>query len=108
MLQWFSDQPFICAVHNMLEGGVSVSEPFVHGMLVSVRNRLLHELRTKTRVQVPNSVLHVGVVDDYGVLQSGQVFVQYKDKVCASKMSLSPSSLKRLCLAGVSVQSGPG
>ncbi|XP_043704234.1 probable RNA-dependent RNA polymerase 1 [Telopea speciosissima] len=52
------------------------AEPFLSMMLQTFRAAKLHELRTKTRIFVPNGRSLMGCLDETGTLEYGQVFVQ--------------------------------
>ncbi|XP_042502457.1 probable RNA-dependent RNA polymerase 1 [Macadamia integrifolia] len=52
------------------------AEPFLSVMLQTFRAAKLHELRTKTRIFVPNGRSLMGCLDETGTLEYGQVFVQ--------------------------------
>ncbi|EXB53890.1 RNA-dependent RNA polymerase 1 [Morus notabilis] len=51
-------------------------EPFLAMMLQTLRASKLLELRTKTRIHVPNGRAMMGCLDETGTLEYGQVFVQ--------------------------------
>ncbi|KAJ4959640.1 hypothetical protein NE237_019550 [Protea cynaroides] len=52
------------------------AEPFLSMMLQTFRAAKLHELRTKTRIFVPNGRSLMGCLDETRTLDYGQVFVQ--------------------------------
>ncbi|KAK6931655.1 RNA-dependent RNA polymerase, eukaryotic-type, partial [Dillenia turbinata] len=51
-------------------------EPYLSMMLQTLRASKLQELRTKTRIFVPNARQMMGCLDETGTLEYGQVFVQ--------------------------------
>ncbi|KAL5553263.1 hypothetical protein UlMin_040664, partial [Ulmus minor] len=51
-------------------------EPFLSMMLQTFRALKLQELRTKTRIHVPNGGHMMGCLDETGLLEYGEVFVQ--------------------------------
>ena len=51
-------------------------EPFTQRLLYAVQAFLIQELRKKAKILVPNSWSLFGVVDDTGILEYGQCFVQ--------------------------------
>eukprot|EP00898_Chlorokybus_atmophyticus_P007222 jgi/Chlat1/7500/Chrsp61S00550 len=60
----------------MLAAGAGLHEPLLQAMLQAFRASQLKELQLKSRILVPNGVLLMGVADEYGVLQPGEVFLQ--------------------------------
>ncbi|EXB32317.1 RNA-dependent RNA polymerase 1 [Morus notabilis] len=63
-------------------------EPFLAMMLQTLHASKLLELRTKTRIHVPNGRLMMGCLDETGTLEYGQVFVQ-----CSRPQLFDDSSL---------------
>ncbi|XP_010527810.1 PREDICTED: RNA-dependent RNA polymerase 1 [Tarenaya hassleriana] len=55
------------------------TEPFLSMMLQNFRALKLLELRTKTRIFVPHGRSMMGCLDETGILEYGQVFVQFSD-----------------------------
>ncbi|KAL4196139.1 hypothetical protein AMTRI_Chr04g244530 [Amborella trichopoda] len=53
------------------------SEPFLSMMLQTFRGLKLSELKTKTRIFIPNGRSMMGCLDETGILEYGQVFVQF-------------------------------
>lgn len=53
------------------------AEPFLSMMLQTFRASKLLELRTKTRIFIPNGRAMMGCLDETGTLKYGQVFVQF-------------------------------
>ncbi|XP_027151117.1 RNA-dependent RNA polymerase 1-like [Coffea eugenioides] len=53
------------------------SEPFLSMMLQAFRASKLLDLRTKTRIFIPNGRLMMGCLDETRTLEYGQVFVQF-------------------------------
>ncbi|PON39267.1 RNA-dependent RNA polymerase-type [Trema orientale] len=53
------------------------TEPFLSMMLQTFRASKLLELRTKTRIFIPNGRAMMGCLDETGTLKYGQVFVQF-------------------------------
>ncbi|PIN21599.1 RNA-directed RNA polymerase QDE-1 [Handroanthus impetiginosus] len=52
------------------------TEPHLRGMLTSIRAAQLADLREKARIFVPNGRWLMGCLDELGVLESGQCFIQ--------------------------------
>ncbi|CAF4723521.1 unnamed protein product [Rotaria sp. Silwood1] len=55
-------------------------DPFVRHILIAVQAFHVKELRTKTRILVPNTWSLFGVVDETGTLRYGEVFIQIEQK----------------------------
>jgi len=65
----------------MLQAGFQVSqEPYLHGLLLALRNRLILDLQTRARICIHNGVCLIGILDETSTLQEGEVFVQLSDK----------------------------
>lgn len=64
--------------HDLLQviaAGFDVSsEPFLHGLLKAILVSRLYDLRYKARILVPRGAVLMGVLDEYGLLQHGEVF----------------------------------
>nr|GMD26579.1 probable RNA-dependent RNA polymerase 1 [Ipomoea batatas] len=52
-------------------------EPFLSSMLQTIRGTKLQELRTKTRIFIPDGRSMMGCLDETGTLDYGEVFIQY-------------------------------
>ena len=66
------------------EAGISVlSDPFLRKILDLILRRNLRELKEKARIKIPfdSGRMMFGVVDEYGILEYGQVFVQYSTEL---------------------------
>lgn len=59
--------------------GVSVSEPYHNALLRCVRQWHLQELIARTRIFVDKGATLFGVLDEMGVLESGEIFAQVTD-----------------------------
>ncbi|BBG94600.1 hypothetical protein Prudu_002930 [Prunus dulcis] len=55
-------------------------EPFISMMLQTFRASKLLELRTKTRILIPDGRAMMGCLDETRTLEYGEVFVQFSDK----------------------------
>ena len=69
--------------------GISVlSDPFLRKVLETVLRKNLRELKEKARIPIPfdSGRMMFGVVDEYGVLEYGQVFVQYTNEETGTKV----------------------
>ena len=64
--------------HLLLRCGVPPWEPYVARLLAAQRANLLGLLKSKARIRVPNGRQLLGVLDETGVLQPGQVFIQLR------------------------------
>jgi len=62
-----------------LRAGFSVHEPFLEGILRAFYARRLRDLKSKTRIFLPDGCYLMGVLDETGTLDYGQVFVQFTD-----------------------------
>jgi RNA-dependent RNA polymerase len=63
-------------VIDMVDRGFTVTEPFLQEVLKAVYNYTIMEIKRKQRVLVKDSVCLMGVMDETGLLQYGQVFAQ--------------------------------
>ncbi|PON57886.1 hypothetical protein TorRG33x02_292490, partial [Trema orientale] len=63
-------------------------EPFLSMMLQTFHASKLLEIRTKTRIHIPNGRAMMGCLDETGILEYGQVFVQ-----CSSRQLYDDSFL---------------
>ncbi|PON45921.1 RNA-dependent RNA polymerase-type [Parasponia andersonii] len=63
-------------------------EPFLSMMLRTFHASKLLEIRTKTRIHIPNGRAMMGCLDETGILEYGQLFVQ-----CSSRQLYDDSSL---------------
>ncbi|XP_072033129.1 uncharacterized protein [Amphiura filiformis] len=65
---------------KVVEAGIRLtSEPFFRGLLLAVYRNSIGQLQRKARIEIPSHLgrYMVGVMDETGELDSGQVFVQY-------------------------------
>jgi hypothetical protein len=51
-----------------------IGEPFIEGILRTLKNRGYFKLRIKSNIMIPKSVRLIGVIDEYEVLKEGEVF----------------------------------
>ncbi|XVE74531.1 hypothetical protein DITRI_Ditri12bG0024300 [Diplodiscus trichospermus] len=80
-MEWISSGEIANILREMLLCGYNPdSEPFLSMMLQTIRASKLLDLRTKTRIFVQNGRSMMGCLDETGVLEYGQVFVQYSIK----------------------------
>ncbi|UJR21373.1 hypothetical protein I4U23_024465 [Adineta vaga] len=58
-----------------------IEEPFFHRLLINIGKFELAQMKERTRLKLPkNSARNmIGIVDEYGILEYGQVFVQYTE-----------------------------
>ncbi|XP_007045555.2 PREDICTED: probable RNA-dependent RNA polymerase 1 [Theobroma cacao] len=76
-MEWISHGELTNCLRGMLMCGYPPdSEPFLSMMLRTIRTSKLLDLRTKTRIFVPNGRIMIGCLDETGTLEYGQVFVQ--------------------------------
>ncbi|GAX84397.1 hypothetical protein CEUSTIGMA_g11819.t1 [Chlamydomonas eustigma] len=61
-----------------LSAGFQVSEPMLQSLLQYMRAHALLQLRRKTRIYLEHSAFLFGVLDEIGVLNENQVFLQYQ------------------------------
>jgi len=66
-------------LHALLQDGFPVDEPFIQACLILIRQRILKDLKTKTRLMVKKSRLLIGVIDETNTLDYGQIFIQYSE-----------------------------
>ena len=98
----------LAGVWSLLHVGVDVQKDrYVRGMMRAVRRKLLLDIQTKTRIFVPGAICLIGVMDEYGLLREGEVFVQSRDRRGAPRIwtglvavgrspSLHPGDIRRL------------
>jgi hypothetical protein len=61
---------------ELIEGGVALNDPFLHGILHSIYLRRIKDLREKTRIPVDFGASLMGISDETQTLQEGQVYVK--------------------------------
>jgi RNA-dependent RNA polymerase len=61
---------------ELIEGGVALNDPFLHGILHSIYLRRIKDLREKTRIPVGFGASLMGISDETQTLQEGQVYVK--------------------------------
>lgn len=67
-------------IKKMLESGFEISkEPYLRASLEAIRAKNLKLLKEKTRIFVKESCVLMGVADETGILNSGEVFIQIKE-----------------------------
>ncbi|KAK9817915.1 hypothetical protein WJX72_004281 [[Myrmecia] bisecta] len=72
-----AEEGVLRCMHDMITAGCDMQrEPHLEGLLAAVRAQLLQELKHKTRIFVPQAAILMGVMDEHGVLQYGEVFLQ--------------------------------
>jgi RNA-dependent RNA polymerase len=89
-------QPWcVSALMEMVLGGWEPQrEPFLGQCLEAVRKHHLTELKMRSRVLVPEGKQLMGVMDEFGVLQPGEVFVQVR---CTSQVGCAASAVFVMC-----------
>ncbi|CAM9965408.1 unnamed protein product, partial [Ectocarpus fasciculatus] len=59
----------------MVRAGISIrTEPFLQSVLRATRDKAMIDLRHRTRIFVPDACCLLGIVDETGLLQPGQVY----------------------------------
>ena len=62
---------------EMIEAGFDVAdEPFLREQLHCIRRKHLRVLERKTRIFVPHAAFLLGIMDETGTLEYGEVFIQ--------------------------------
>jgi len=62
---------------DMLKAGLmDEEEPFLEAMLEVKKLFTLKDLKNKARIEVPSTFLLMGVVDETGILESNEIYVQ--------------------------------
>ncbi|CAF4599463.1 unnamed protein product, partial [Rotaria socialis] len=58
-----------------------IQEPFFCQLLITIGKFELAQMRERTRLKLPKNLARnmIGIVDEYGVLEYGQVFIQYTE-----------------------------
>ncbi|XVF85599.1 hypothetical protein PTKIN_Ptkin17bG0129900 [Pterospermum kingtungense] len=86
-VEWISHGEVTNILREMLRCGyTSDSEPFLSMMLRTIRASKLLDLRTKTRIYIEKGRVMMGCLDETGILEYGQVFVQ-----CSAKPGQAPN-----------------
>lgn len=57
--------------------GLTLSDPYIQGLISAFKAQHIHELETKARVHIEDGCCLIGGLDEYAVLKPRQVFVQY-------------------------------
>jgi RNA-dependent RNA polymerase len=64
-------------ISNIQGSGISlVEEPFFRSLRHAIYNQRLHQLTFQSRIFVPDGQVMMGVVDETGKLEYGQIFLQ--------------------------------
>ncbi|CAG8468456.1 7511_t:CDS:10 [Scutellospora calospora] len=63
-------------IHSMIEAGLMDNEPYLRGILECKRIFSLKSLRYKARIPVPKAYMLYGVLDETGILEPQQIYVQ--------------------------------
>ncbi|CAO3704038.1 unnamed protein product [Rhizopus stolonifer] len=66
-------------VNDIKAGFHKNGDPFIRNILTLFRCSLLKELKKKAKILVPDSTCVIGVIDETGLLEENQVFVQVWD-----------------------------
>jgi RNA-dependent RNA polymerase len=70
-------------LRELLRAGVDpLGDPFLRGMLRAVLRSKLHDLRTRTRIFVEQGVNVIGIMDELGLLQYGEVYLHCSGGLC--------------------------
>ncbi|CAF1018924.1 unnamed protein product [Adineta steineri] len=58
-----------------------IQEPFFRQLLIAIGKVELAQMKERTRLKLPKNAARnmIGIVDEYGVLEYGQVFIQYTE-----------------------------
>ncbi|EIE18524.1 RdRP-domain-containing protein, partial [Coccomyxa subellipsoidea C-169] len=75
LIKWGDAAIMLEAAHIIRAGFDVGTEPYLKSILLCLRAHLLQDLKAKTRVRVPKAALLMGVMDEEGVLEPGQVFL---------------------------------
>ncbi|KAJ3087107.1 hypothetical protein HK102_011793 [Quaeritorhiza haematococci] len=76
MISNSSEHAMVCAMEMLDAGFLQDKDPFLMGVLECVRCACLTELKHRSRFPAPKTYLFLGVVDEYGVLEENEIFVQ--------------------------------
>ncbi|KAK0243800.1 RdRP-domain-containing protein [Armillaria nabsnona] len=93
-----------CELYEMLLAGFDLSEGHLACLLKRFQKRSLDSLRTKLQIRVKDSAYLYGVVDEFGVLEEGQVYInlpyqggpQAGTFLVGRNPAYSPGDLRRL------------
>eukprot|EP00981_Chlorochromonas_danica_P001993 scaffold409_cov167-Ochromonas_danica.AAC.25 len=84
------------ALAQVLFAGFNAStEPFLHSLLLATLTGRLHELRYRARIYVPKGAVLMGVMDEKGLLQQGEVFFNLTSELFDSRGSTVVPSVER-------------
>lgn len=68
--------PCVAGIKYMLQNGVKINdEPYLHRMLTALYQVRVSDLKNKARILAPQSLILIGIVDEYALLEYGEVFV---------------------------------
>jgi hypothetical protein len=66
---------------KMIQSGFDINEPYLQGLLQSLRSGTLRLVEQKARIIIRDGASLIGVLDEYGVLGEDEVFIQIDDGV---------------------------
>lgn len=83
-----NDQDTILShILQLMDAGFSIQEePYLRGLLSAIGIQQCKELKTKARIYIKEGGFFMGVMDEYGVLEYGQVFISMETKQLGSKI----------------------
>lgn len=65
-------------IKEVVQAGINiVKEPFIKGVLDTIRIRSFINLKEKSNILIEESVRVMGVLDEYGILNEGEIYVSY-------------------------------
>lgn len=85
-------------LRTMLMRGVKLKdEPFLHRMVTAIYQDKLQDIKGKARILAPKSLILMGVVDEYGLLEYGECFV-FPSQGCSEPVAGECVVAKNPCL----------
>ncbi|KAJ9048921.1 hypothetical protein DSO57_1029841 [Entomophthora muscae] len=95
-LRCFSDEfGTTSSLAKLLEGGFfSTTDCFVRNCLEALYVYQHNELKSRARIHVPKGVLLIGIADETGTLEEGEIFVQHSDPL----RNGAPTIIKGECI----------
>lgn len=81
------------ALSDALSAGFDVStEPFLHALLRTIMVSRMSDLRERARIQVPKAAVLMGVMDEWGLLRSGEVFFAVTSELFDNRLEATAGS----------------
>lgn len=63
---------------KMIGGPKSKKEPLFHSLLIANHLQIMFNLKMKSKILVPESAILLGVIDEQGILEENEVYIQIR------------------------------